>query len=282
MDVLFPIFFLGESFPQKKCCFNSMNGTPLVILIDLDGTVQGDITPQIEEYKLLEKLHIKHNRKMLASDYTKGLLRPYFTNFVNLIDKVHSGRVELFVYTASEKVWAHHIVPTIESVTGVKFNRPIFTRNECNMDNQTHKSLAAVKPKIYRSLRKKYANITKDSLDHKIYLIDNSNVLQETKFLLKCPTYDYTVNIDMLRCIDADTRRKHHALISSHLGSNSCKSVWEMYKHVYQNAYDKYMMSSKDNAIQSKDRYWKQVCLIFRGFKDYRSILQNVRQLGRN
>ena len=256
---------------------------PLVLLIDLDGTVQGDITPQVEEHKLLEKLSINPNKKSLSNDYSKGLLRPYFVNFVNMIKKEHAGRVELFVYTASEKKWASYIVPIIESITGVRFNRPIFTRNECNMEKQAHKSLIDVKPKIIRSLRKKYESISPNSLDDRIYLIDNNYVLEQSKFLLKCPTYHYTVNVDILRNIDADKRRKFHADISTHCGLSVSRNVWEMYKNVYLNSYRKYSMVAKDNAANSKDRYWKKVYMIFAALKDdYRRILHNVRQLGRN
>tara|TARA_B100000401_G_scaffold391634_1_gene298470 strand:- start:64 stop:666 length:603 start_codon:yes stop_codon:yes gene_type:complete len=200
-----------------------------------------------------------------------------------MIKKQHNGRVELFVYTASEKKWAYHIVPSIESVTGVKFNRPIFTRNECNMGKQAHKSLVEVKPKIIRSLRKKYVSLTPNSLDNMIYLIDNSDVLEESQFLLKCPTYSYTVHVDILRNIDADKRRQFHADISTHCGLSVSRNVWEMYKNVYLDRYEKYRMTAKNNAVCSKDKYWKKVYMIFGAFKDdYRRIIHNVKQLGRN
>ena len=257
---------------------------PLVLLIDLDGTVQGDILPQVEEHKLINKLPVKINRKFLSGDYTKGLLRPYFTHFVNMIEKQHAGRIEMFIYTASEKKWAYHIVPIIESITGVKFNRPIFTRNECNMEKQAHKSLAAVKPKIMRSLRKSYSGIThKSSLDNMIFLIDNSHVLEESKFLLKCPTYGYAVNVDILRNIPADLQKKFHADISSHFGLPISRNVWELYKNIYLYAYKTYLTITKGNLPYSKDRYWKKVYMVFETLKyDYGKILQNVKQLGRN
>ena len=49
----------------KKSLRYSM--VPLVLLIDLDGTVQGDILPQVEEHKLINKLPVKINRKFLLS-----------------------------------------------------------------------------------------------------------------------------------------------------------------------------------------------------------------------
>tara|TARA_B100000405_G_scaffold62921_1_gene42999 strand:+ start:3389 stop:4171 length:783 start_codon:yes stop_codon:yes gene_type:complete len=257
---------------------------PLVLLIDLDGTVQGDISPQVEEHILLNKLSISQNKKSLSNDYTKGLLRPYFTNFVNLIKKEHAGRIEMFVYTASEKQWAYHIVPIIESITQVKFNRPIFTRNECDMDKEAHKSLVAVKPKIMRSLRKKYSGLThSSSLDNMIYLIDNNHVLQESKFLLKCPTYGYAVNVDILRNISPELRKKYHAEISSHCGLPIGRNMWEMYKNVYLKLYNNYSIIAKTNIRYSKDNYWKKVYMCFVTLKyDYRQIIHNIKQLGRN
>ena len=83
--------------------------TPQVILIDLDGTIQGDVAPQLREYNLIRHLKLKNStKKSHKNDYIKGLLRPYFIDFIRLMKTKYHNKVELFIYTASEKTWAHY------------------------------------------------------------------------------------------------------------------------------------------------------------------------------
>ena len=83
-----------------------------IIAIDIDGTIQGDITPQVNEYTLINKIGLKYNSKnYLQEDYQKGLLRPFFVNFIDVFKK-RKPQIELFIYTASEPGWANTIVNT--------------------------------------------------------------------------------------------------------------------------------------------------------------------------
>ena len=43
-------------------CINNYGKAPYILLIDLDGTIQGDITPQLKEYVLQKSLGIKSNK----------------------------------------------------------------------------------------------------------------------------------------------------------------------------------------------------------------------------
>jgi hypothetical protein len=255
---------------------------PYVLLLDLDGTIQGDISPQIQETNLLKALNLKQNSKFLKSDYTRGLLRPYFKDFITEIFKSHAN-VELFVYTASEKKWAHQIVGVIESIIGRRFNRPIFTREDCKMTIEQHKSLAHVKPKILKSLRKKYDSVySEEMLTGKMYLIDNNHVLKEKEYLLKCPTYNHAVLVDVLRNINMDKRIQHHKQISKFCSLDISNNLWEMYKNVYLNLYEKSKQCRERNH-KLKDAYWKKVTLLFNAFKpDYERIFHAIKFMGQS
>lgn len=242
-----------------------MDKAPYIFLIDLDGTIQGDVTPQLKEYVLQKSLGVKLNKKLVAGDYQKSLLRPFFKAFMNMINTHYKNKVELFVYTASEKKWANYIVPIIESVTNVKFNRPIFTRDQCNMDmTEKVKSLATVKPAILKTLKKKYNNISSDDIKNRIYLIDNNYVLKETDFLIKCPTYDKAVFINVLRTIDENVKHSKFKEICRVLLNNECSNEWEMMKQIYDDAFKKFIYYDEKNNAYRSDKYWKKVIFVFK------------------
>ena len=79
-----------------------------IIAIDIDGTIQGDITPQVNEYTLINKIGLKYNKNYLQEDYLKGLLRPFFANFIEVFKK-KQPQVELFIYTITDFFFLYHI-----------------------------------------------------------------------------------------------------------------------------------------------------------------------------
>ena len=143
----------------------SHNLDPMVLLIDLDNTIIGNITPQINEYYLIKDINkklkkinknqIRYNTKLLHEELEKYIIRPKFSKFVRNINKYDN--IELFIYTASENSWANYIIKQIEKVINYKFNRPIFTRNNLviNEKGKYRKSINVVKPLIIKCLKKK-------------------------------------------------------------------------------------------------------------------------------
>ena len=188
----------------------SYNLDPIVLLIDLDNTIIGNITPQINEYYLIKDINnklkkinknvIKYNTKLLHEDLEKYIIRPNFSKFLRNINKYDN--IELFIYTASENSWANYIIKQIEKVVNYKFNRPIFTRNNLviNEKGKYKKSINFIKPFIIKSLKKK----KKYNLYNIKYiaLIDNlRNVLVEKDKLIKCPEFNYRHQINYLRIV---------------------------------------------------------------------------------
>ena len=239
---------------------------PLVFLIDLDGTMIGNIQPQLEEYYLIKEINkeikkttnkqIRYNTTILLEELKKYVIRPKLDKFLRNIKKYEN--IELFVYTASSDDWARYIIPQIEKVTKFKFNRPLLTRNNIIPNNQRTniKSINKVKPIVYKSLKKKYKLNSINDLKY-ITLIDNTkNVLIEKKNLVLCPTYDYTHQIDYLRMIPKDTLKKYYILIEKNLGLDHSTNLYQFYAKYYELLNKQFSKCSRINQYFLSDTYW--------------------------
>lgn len=242
------------------------NTPPLVFLLDLDGTMIGNIQPQIDEYYLINDINkeikrandkqIKYNTKILKEDLLKYVIRPKLNKFLKNIKKYEN--IEIFVYTASSNDWAKYIIPQIESVIKFKFNRPILTRkNLVYIKDQPYiKSINKVKPLIYRSLKKKYKLNNINELKY-ITLIDNTkNVLVEKKNLVLCPTFDYTHQIDYLRMIPKDILKKYYIIIERNFNLKHSTNLYGFYSNYYELLTKLYSKCSINNEVYLKDNYW--------------------------
>jgi len=162
-----------------------------VFIIDLDGTIIGDCIYQCEIYKIyliLAKLGIKLKINEILEDCYKEkskLIRPYFVEFMRQM-KNHYSLVSFYIYTASEKSWAEKEIGIIEKNLNIKFNRPIFTRNDCiriedKINNRIDykKSIEMIRKKI------KVKNPEILIIDDKDVYIDNNDKL------IRCSLYNY-------------------------------------------------------------------------------------------
>lgn len=240
-----------------------MNKEPIVFLIDLDGTIQGDVHPQVLEYEFIHKINaltkanVKYNTRNLHKDIAHGLIRPHFRNALLNVKKKHDN-VEFFVYTASSDRWANFLLPNIIKVVFNKrspINKPFLTRSHC-IQNGRMKSIEKVKPIVANTLRVKYPN---SSFKH-IYLIDNNIVLQHNEMnkLLYCPSYDYRVMNCPLRNFKDEELDKYHAVISKELlGGTKSRHKLEMLKIYYDQAFKEYIKNERHNEKYTNDKYWK-------------------------
>jgi hypothetical protein len=168
---------------------------PFIFILDLDGTIIGDCTYQVITYNI-EELCKKHKVKSktdhnLLNSYkpSSKLIRPFFKYFIGYIKK-YNPQSQFYIYTASEKSWAIKEITMIEKTHNFKFNRPIFTRDDCIIDSygQYLKSVKKILPKI------KYNKVRKEN----ILIIDNNSTFVDyaSNFLL-CPTYNYILFYDI-------------------------------------------------------------------------------------
>jgi hypothetical protein len=234
---------------------------PIIFLLDLDGTLQGNIYPQVSEYSLIGKLNaisnknIKYSINNLMNDFKSNLLRPYVKESLTHMKKYHP-QIEFFVYTASSDDWAKFLIPKIDKyITNGKgniFNKPYFMRSDVS---EGIKSIKHVFPRIKRSLSKKYDEISINN----VYLVDNNYVIHplEVSKLIKCPSYDYTHIINPFRNLSNDIIEKYHNKISNELLQSNSKHVIEMYKKYYDRAFKEYEKANRENKEFINDDYWK-------------------------
>lgn len=240
---------------------------PLVIVIDLDGTIIGDITPQIITFELAKSLKTAgvkfvHDMSDLKLKLKSGIIRPYFDTFVKSLNQM--GNIEFFVYTASEKTWAEFIVKHIESATGIKINRPIFARNFCiNHDREYKKGLSYIRASIAKALKKKYniAFSSSDLLDN-ILIVDNNNVYPngDNKHLILCPTYGYRVAENVVAHVNSEMFKQNHTLIYSVLQKYMPMSGTSDYNQFQREFYTYYLTllttNTKHNSRYVSDKFW--------------------------
>lgn len=168
-----------------------------VFILDLDGTIIGDCIYQAELYKIsmiLNKLKIKIKINEILEEFYKEkgkLIRPYFKKFIITMKEIYPNSM-FYIYTASEKKWAEKEISIIESALNIKFNRPIFTRNDCIVEKksgniQIFKSIELIKKKITQK-----SKITEFD-DIEFMIIDDNNVyIDNNDKLLLCSNYKHT------------------------------------------------------------------------------------------
>ena len=207
-------------------------GLPLVVMLDLDGTMVGRVGSLLCEYDLHTSARApgggktrgrkravpKSVRDSIVARLGWGVIRPHLVRFCKGV----GPGVELFVYTASDATWASFIVPCVEASLGVRFNRPIFTRKDCVTSHAAlgfRKSIEALKPALVRSLRSRYPALrTPADLRDRVLLVDNTPQVmadpRESARIVACPTYDYQCNYDVLSHIDVGTLHNEYRSIA--------------------------------------------------------------------
>ena len=270
-----------------------MNTTPYVFILDLDGTIIGDCSYQCDVYNIQEiiknklitnkqtvsnisKLQLgaiaaigKHKTlcdKSLHECYSScsKLIRPFFGSFISKMRQTYPNS-HFFVYTASDKSWAIKEIAIIEKQNNLKFNRPLFTREHCIMDNSgnLHKSVAKVLPAILKSIK-----APKDyNIRDKLLIIDNNPTFIDYKEnLLICPTYNYIQFQNLWDNIPHDYQKIEELkkfvtkLITSkkiyarHTNANSL-----MLEKIHRWLYRKYKRINKYNSSFENDTFWKDL-----------------------
>jgi hypothetical protein len=283
-----PSYSSHSSSPPFIPASLSSSPPPRVLLLDMDGTMIGKITPQVCEYEVLmatQKSKLKSMKSDLVERLRQGIIRPYLASLCALIKKGEIRNVETYVYTASESKWANFLVPCIEEAIGFKFNRPIFTRNHCVTVGQEYKkSLGIVFPSIYRKLKTKYKLVDVRSLSDNMILVDNNhtvllNPAKDGRRLVKCPTYNFAYYYDVLGRVDlpvlhAKYQRLIPILVSNYMFPDVRPSevhsvqqfVFMYYHKMYENA--KVSWREENSANISNGGKEKLFKLLLQTFKD--------------
>lgn len=187
---------------------------PFVFVLDWDGTIAGRVEYQSQAYTLVQTL--KRQGVKTLPGYSPNaafrpetkLIRPGFAAFVRAMREFYGKEnVHFFIYTASEKQWAHHEIAIVEKEHGVRFARPIFTRDDCVLDTNGNyrKALAKIFPRICRAMAhdRPFTKAEKAYiLAYQTLIVDNNAVYTDhTDKLLLCPDYNYCVFENVLNII---------------------------------------------------------------------------------
>lgn len=236
------------------------------MVLDIDGTVIGDINPQVVVYEIINELKKRREKiNMDQQDFiTKlkaGIVRPHFESFIK---ELQAYGVEFFIYTASEKKWAEFLVKKIEVAYDIKINRPIFTRNHCfYVDKDFKKSLKTVKPMIFRTLKKKYPELTLSDLRENIMVVDNRAVYSTTdnKSIVICPTYNYKIPENIPASLKQNVFSKHYQPIMETLVKYDIISKPTKYYNNFQKQfYHRYLEDlSTSFKHELHDHFFKQL-----------------------
>ena len=239
---------------------------PLIFIIDIDGTMIGDIKPQVMMYEMniaLKRVDKKinvFNVKEFQHKLQSGIIRPYFSKFIKKI-KENYNNAEFFIYTASEKQWATFLVPHIEKTLNIKINRPIFTRQHCTLiNNSIQKSIKRITPEITKSLKKKYGIIK--NLEDKCIIIDNIAVYEnnDSPKMLICPTYDFKLPENLPAILNETIFTNHkdtiYSILNKYMNLPNVNSYIE-FQQMYYIYYVKYISNIlKSNNTQLKDKFF--------------------------
>ncbi len=243
----------------------------------MDGTIIGNITPQICEWNMISSYarpKMAQFKKSLETQLNNGLIRPGFVTYLDYLKLQHD--CEIFMYTASEHKWAHFIIPCIEKAIGTQFHKPYLTRNHCTLlSNGYIKSLSEILPIIYSNLSKeKYKGLELADLKNQIVLIDNNRVLEnhEDSKLIFCPTYKYTDVYDVLRLLTEDTLIRNYLQIAEILetfGLFPNTETKHFSFHTFKALYYSTLADVTKNCIKFtvKDEFWPKLGKIMSAIK---------------
>ena len=233
---------------------------PYVFIFDIDGTMIGDIRPQVVVYDILNEIkHLTKGTKKLyeSSDFEyklkNGIVRPYLINFINDIKKQYHY-VEFFIYTASQNQWALYLIKAIEKALDIQFNRPIFTRNDCMYINgEYRKSLARIKGRIFKTLKRKYSDYQPSLMKDHIVMIDNSKVFQPNdENIIYCPTYTFKYPENLPAIISREIYEKYYKIINKYTSHIPLTSNYLKFQKYYYQNYINDLIKMKT----TDDRFW--------------------------
>lgn len=264
---------------------NKKKGYPYIFIIDLDGTIIGDCSYQCEIYNIQDIIEknktqkkqqggsiIMDNKykssceKSLNNSYStssSNLVRPYLSYFMKKIMQLYPNSM-FFIYTASEKKWAIKEISIIEKNINLKFNRPIFTRDDCIIDSKGNirKSVVKILPTILKVAKiPQHANIR----DNILVIDNNPFFIDYNENLLQCPSYNYIKFTNLWDNVPRDFLHNEELkkyvkklIISKKMHTIENENTKEK---IYKWLYKKYKKVNKINKKYIKDTFWRDLAL---------------------
>lgn len=190
---------------------------PLVLLLDIDGTILGDATQHACALEMCDLMGWP--RKRVQEDLVSKrdvLLRPHFAHFMKTLA---GSSVECFVYTAASPAWAQVATRAIEQCTGIKLNRPVFNRRHCVVTELgLFKSIDRVLPLVYNALKHRYILSNVSQLRDKVLLIDNNRTIYPywDQRIMVCPSFVSAAPCDLLHLLTSTDHPKLASILAKY------------------------------------------------------------------
>lgn len=228
-----------------------------IFILDLDSTIIGNCKFQLIYYKymtLINNSNITISNTLLP--YYKQelkLIRPDFVNFIKNMREIYKNNVYFYIYTASSDDWANIQIKLIEKNNNIKFNRPIFTRKDCYIENNI----------LYKDVN----NIIKKIKikDYDIIIIDDNEIYKEyNKYVIKCKPYLYSIfcdyqltNLDFSK-LPLNIHKKIINIIKCPNNFTFCSTDINKIK-LYKWLYNKCKKTHKQNKEYENDKFWSKL-----------------------
>lgn len=227
-----------------------------IFVLDLDSTIIGNCKFQLIFYKYMSILNTNNNNisNNLSPYYKEDvkLIRPDFINFIKKMREIYKNNVYFYIYTASSDDWANIQIKLIEKNNGIKFNRPIFTRDDCYVENNI----------IYKDVTKIINKVKTKELD--LIIIDDNEVYKEyNKYVIKCKPYHYTLFCDyQLTNLDFEKlpmkiKTKIINVIKCPKNFSHCTDINKI--KLYKWLYNKCKKTYKLNKDHENDKFWSKL-----------------------
>lgn len=127
-----------------------------------------------------------------------GFFRPGLKESLHEIKRMFPT-AEFFIYSLGTKNYVHSIIEYLEKYTGLKFNRPLFTREDSSITPESTylKDIHGYENDIFKSLIAKYPLCKDEKVQQKIMnertiIIDDSPVWGGDYRFVQCKSYTYT------------------------------------------------------------------------------------------
>jgi hypothetical protein len=159
----------------------------------------------------------------------------------------------------------------MEKAFGFRFERPIFTRDDCGVDafGNYRKSLARIFPRICRAVSKGRVLSKQEKtylLENQLLMIDNNAVYTDrTDKLLLCPDYNYAVFENLFEIVPKEALENHDVktflLSMMNMGlvcpKNPHEDLMENITFKYTWLANKCKSINDANRVYATDDFWK-------------------------
>lgn len=213
---------------------------PVVFIFDLDSTLICDSNPLsryqqfvsfLRDAVITKKIALPNvtaksvrqrpMSELVPAEFYRSDLASSFGSLKTLFPTA-----EFFVFSAGQKHYVEQTVKLMEEQLGVAIQRPIFSRNDCTIDetNNYKKSILANIPRIFKSLQDKYPALKTEEnresvINHNLVFVDDREVVWDlSDKWIPCPIYSYIHTIDATVGFPRDLLR--HALVREYIATH--------------------------------------------------------------